>query len=127
MIELLPARSAPGAERQARVTPARFEIDTRIVDGVCRVSVRGELDLATGPELGRRLGELGTTQSAPIEVDLAEVSFIDARGLRVLIEAHDRSNGPGRTGLSLVRPSRATRRVFELTGTTWLLDPPAVD
>jgi anti-sigma B factor antagonist len=111
-----------GGERELHpVIVAPFDIEIRLADGIRRVSVLGELDLANAPQLAARLGELGTRQSAPIEVDLAGVSFIDARGLRVLIEAHASGNGAGGPGLSLVRPSRAARRLFELTGTLGLL------
>jgi anti-anti-sigma factor len=55
------------------------------------------------------------------DVDLAGVTFLDARGLRVLISAHRAGARSGGPGLRLVRPSRATRRLFELTRTDGLL------
>ena len=95
-----------------------LDIDIRLVDGVQLVSVRGELDLATAPLLAERLAGV---ESAPIEVDLAGVSFIDARGLRVLVEAHGEWNGAGGPGLRLVRASGPTRRLFELVDLASLL------
>ncbi len=95
-----------------------LNIDIRLADGVQLVSVRGELDLATAPMLAKRLAG---AVSVPIEVDLAGVSFIDARGLRALLAADRQWNGPGGPGLRLVRASGPTRRLFELAGLGSLL------
>jgi anti-anti-sigma factor len=97
-----------------------LDIDIRLVDGVQLVSVRGELDLASAPALAERLS--AAVESVPVEVDLAGVGFIDARGLRVLVAAHAQGNGAGGPGLRLVRASEPTRRLFELVGLARLLD-----
>jgi anti-sigma B factor antagonist len=55
-------------------------------DGVV-VFVRGELDLASGPALGRRILEL---LSLPIEwltLDFAELTFVDSSGVAMLNHA----------------------------------------
>jgi anti-anti-sigma factor len=99
------------------VTP-NFNIEIRTADGVRHVAVSGELDLATAPALA---GELSQACALATAIDLAGVTFLDARGLRVLISAYEWSNRSCGPGLRLVRPSQAVRRLFELTGTLSLL------
>jgi anti-anti-sigma factor len=55
--------------------------------------VRGEIDLATVPELREALEQIATEPAAVI--DMADVSFIDAGGLRVILQAAERRNGAG--------------------------------
>jgi anti-anti-sigma factor len=103
------------------VLVAPFDIDIRLVDGVHRVAVSGELDLASSPVLAARLAALVAAEPRSIDVDLAGVSFIDARGLQVLVAAHGRCNGDDGPGLRLVGASHPVRRLFELTGLAGLL------
>ena len=69
---------------------------------------QGELDLATAPQLEAVL----VAQTGPVAVDLRELSFVDASGLRVLIEAeaHSRQNGMNLRFIA----GPAVRRLFEL-------------
>lgn len=64
-----------------------FEI-TETVDGegVVRLAVAGELDFATKGELERRLLELSCHPTA-IRIDLSQLEFIDAGGIRTLVTA----------------------------------------
>jgi anti-sigma B factor antagonist len=96
---------------------APFEIDHRIAEGVHRLTVVGELDLATAPELGRRLAELDRGVGA-VEIDLGQVSFLDACGLRCLLAAQADFDGNGGPRLALTNPSGPVRRLFGLTGLT---------
>ena len=77
-----------------------------------RVVVRGEVDLVTAPELGRHLrgvaGEL-------VEIDLSGVTFMDVRGVNVLIEASTAIDAAGGR-LALRGPSPAVRRTLRLCG-----------
>ncbi|MHB1534646.1 MAG: STAS domain-containing protein [Acidimicrobiales bacterium] len=98
-----------------------FDVEVRL-DGASRLStveerrvivVTGELDLATAPDLRDTIrAELGT--SAPeIIIDMEGVEFIDASGIRVLVEAADMARVAG-AGLILQTPSRMVRRLIEL-------------
>jgi len=74
------------------------------------VTVRGELDLATAPELERTL----TAQAhhhGPLLLDLRDVSFIDATGVGVLLRAAAAARR--RTDLQLI-PGDAVIRLLEL-------------
>lgn len=80
------------------------------------VSVSGEVDLATAPELERALGEaLARPEVTGVEVDLAGVEFMDSAGLRVLVAARKQAEDSGRT-LRLRAPHDRVRRIIEITG-----------
>jgi anti-sigma B factor antagonist len=83
--------------------------------GVKVVSVRGEIDLATGPALERALFELPDDGVASVIVDLTDCSFIDSTGLHLLTRTQrrfDRSGGR----VAVVSANRSVLRVFGLTG-----------
>ena len=80
------------------------------------VRPRGELDLATSDRLQAALDAVDA--STPVIVlDLSGVSFLDASGLRVLIEAK-RTLGDR---LTLLPGPPAVQRLFALTGTDGVL------
>jgi anti-anti-sigma factor len=70
----------------------------------------GELDLATAPELEAVLA----AHTGPVVVDLRKLSFVDASGLRVLLEAEARSRQDG-MNLRFIA-AQNVRRLFELAG-----------
>jgi anti-anti-sigma factor len=82
--------------------------------GRVRVCLRGELDLAGVPALTERLRGLRERRKTVL-LDLDELSFIDASGLRALLRA---AEGAADEGLPFtVTPgSRAVRRLLGLVG-----------
>ncbi len=89
-------------------TAPRFEVVVD-ADGVC--VVRGELDECTGEELAAVLA----THPRVTTVDLAEVSFVDSAGLRVLLVAR-RDREQAGAGLHVRRTNGTVRRVMRLAG-----------
>lgn len=81
------------------------------------VLVRGEVDLATAPELDEVLAAIGASDG-PVVVDLSEVSFLDSSGLSVLVRSHQCLRASGGDGLRLVVTRPATQRVLDATGLT---------
>jgi anti-sigma B factor antagonist len=82
-------------------------------DGSVVVSVAGELDVATAPELARALAGI----EGDVTVDLRRATFADPSGLRVLLAA--RSGG---CRLRVVRRGGSpVARLLALTGTDTLL------
>jgi anti-anti-sigma factor len=83
---------------------------SRLVAARCHdtLILRGELDLAAAPRAAAAL-------AAPDirTVDLSAVTFIDAAGLRVLLDAH--RDAARSHGLRLRAPSRSVLRVLDLT------------
>ena len=81
-----------------------------VIDGDAGVVVvAGELDAATAGQLTRRL----SAPPPPRVIDLSGVTFIDASGLRVLVDATDRA---GTNRCRLRAPSRPVVRLCEITG-----------
>jgi anti-sigma B factor antagonist len=81
--------------------PGAFSVSTAEDDGRAVVVPRGELDIATAPELETVVRErLDAGQD--VVVDLRELSFMDSTGLRVLVSAHARAGAPR---FALVRPA----------------------
>jgi anti-anti-sigma factor len=87
--------------------------------GTARLSVAGELDMATAPMLGMRLlAVLADHRPAIIDVDLAEVTFLDCTGIGVLVAARNAAEQTGsRVWLSHPQPMPAV-----VLGVVGLLD-----
>jgi anti-sigma B factor antagonist len=78
------------------------------------ITVAGEVDIATAPQLGHHLAALAGS-GRPVIADLDQVSFIDAAGLRVLAAAARQAAAAGGS-LHVVSGRYQVRRVFALTG-----------
>ena len=78
-----------------------FSISTSDRGGRAVVLIRGELDLATAPELEKVVGDR-LDAGDEVVVDLRELQFMDSTGLRVLVHAHTRAQGEKR--FIVVRP-----------------------
>jgi anti-sigma B factor antagonist len=88
--------------------------------GVTRISVTGELDIATSPRLAAVLSRPANGTELVI-LDLRHVTFIDATGLGVILRADSRLRGAHRR-LALIRGPRQVQRLFEITRTDRQLD-----
>lgn len=99
--------------------PARFQIATLTADApMVRLVVSGEVDLATAPALlSAAVEAIDRHRPEVLELDLAEVTFFDARGVSALILAHRGAQAAGCSG-RLLRPRAHVRRILELTGLT---------
>lgn len=80
-------------------------------DGTMVVSVAGEVDMATAPELREWLAQTG----GHVIVDLRAVSFLDSSGIGALVEASSRLVEAG-GDLRLRKPQPIVRQVLEVTG-----------
>jgi anti-sigma B factor antagonist len=81
--------------------------------------LHGELDIATAPELVEMLHRFRRQEHA-VELDLAEVTFMDSTGLTTLMDAHLAAQSNG-WSFSVRRASPAVRRVFDLAGVARIL------
>jgi anti-sigma B factor antagonist len=79
------------------------------------VSLEGELDLATAPQLREQLVTLAEQDDSDIVVDLTRLAFIDSTGLSVLVMALNRSRTNGGS-MVLRNPSDSVMRILEITG-----------
>jgi len=91
------------------VTDGQFSIT--VCDGDPRVvKLRGDLDMATAPELRACLSE----SSGNVEVDCAGLDFIDSSGLGVFVDAHRALEARGMRLVIRNVPPRC-RTVFDVT------------
>ncbi|MBW0092252.1 STAS domain-containing protein [Pseudonocardia sp. KRD-184] len=96
---------------------------TRPASGLAVVRVRGELDRDTEPYFTRCLQTLLDAATEVVVVDLAEVTFLAARGVDAVVEGATRA-GAQEVALRLVgRRSDAVVRAFSAAGALDLLDP----
>jgi anti-anti-sigma factor len=108
--------------------PDEFSIAASDRDGRAHMTLRGELDLATAPELEQLVNErLDTGQD--VVVDLRGLEFMDSSGIRVLVAAHARA-ARNDARLFVVRPGPATAvakivEVSGLDGELHIVDDPA--
>lgn len=92
-----------------------FEI-TETVEGETPVlSVRGEIDVQTAPELRERLVQVSQNGHKTVVVDLSEVTFLDSTALGVLVSGLKRFRSDG-GDLRLVVTGRGVAKVLEITG-----------
>ncbi len=81
------------------------------------ISVRGELDLSTAPELEDPLEQALENDEGSVLIDLTQCEFIDSTGIALIVRAWQRLQGDG-DGRALVLCSQndQVRRVLEITG-----------
>ena len=83
-------------------------------DGWVVVSVSGELDMATAPDLRERLHALIADGQANIVIDLDAVGFLDSTALGVLVGAMKRARSAG-GDVRLVCTQSRIAKVLEIT------------
>lgn len=79
------------------------------------LSIQGEVDLVTAPELEAALERARPTQRGRLIVDLRGVSFLDSTGLVLLLRHQREAVADGRR-LIVVKGPPHVQRVFDLTG-----------
>lgn len=94
---------------------SQFRVEVERRGRAALISVAGELDLATGPELEAELGDISTDDIELVVVDLRRLEFMDSTGLSIIVRAHQRLGGEG-CELGLVRGSPQVQRLLDLTG-----------
>ena len=94
-----------------------MQLRTEVVDisGWAVVSVYGELDVATAPDLKERLVDLVNEGRSRIVLDLGGVDFLDSTGLGMIVSALKRARTHG-GDLRLVCTESRIARLFEITG-----------
>jgi anti-sigma B factor antagonist len=81
--------------------------------GRARVTLHGELDLATAPDLAQQLRELGESGVDHVLLDLRELEFMDSTGLRLVMSEDAAARADGRT-FEVIRGGPAVQRIFDL-------------
>lgn len=97
-----------------QATDGALTVRVRHQPGYSIIRVAGEVDILTAPRLRERLAALAGA-GRPVIADLAQVSFIDAAGLRVLATAARQAAGSGGS-LHVASDRYVVWRLFTLTG-----------
>jgi anti-sigma B factor antagonist len=92
-----------------------FQVQVHLEGSTKLISVSGELDLASGPELESELDKVSAPETTLVVVDLRELEFMDSTGLSIIVRAHQRL-AEGGCELGLVRGSTQVQRLLDLTG-----------
>jgi anti-sigma B factor antagonist len=95
--------------------PSGLEVVELEAGPLAGVALRGELELATAPQLTARLDQRIRFSTGPFVVDLCAVDFLDSSGVSCLIRARALLGSDDRA-LALICPPGPARRVLELTG-----------
>ena len=85
-----------------------------IEERTCVVSVEGELDLASAPQLKWTLVELLDKDYAHYVIDLSQLTYIDSMGLGVLVGFRKRVEGSAH--LALAGLPATQHKLLEMTG-----------
>jgi anti-anti-sigma factor len=90
----------------------QLSLDVRAADGTVVISVAGEVDMATAPQLDACLCE---HTDADVVVDLSGVTFLDSTGLSTLVSARRSLRETGHT-LRTTGEQDHIRAVLEVAG-----------
>ena len=131
-------RRRPATERgERRLGPAfvrsgaRAPVDCRVVDSgrggslfdavldrdpeCSTVTLSGELDLASAPQLRGVLEDLAADPSAQVRIDMQALTFLDSSGISALVEGQKELESKG-TSVELVGVREHARRVLDVAG-----------
>jgi anti-sigma B factor antagonist len=108
-------------ETHTAACPPSLRVRVHRESSAVRVLVSGELDVATERHLTDRLDALVPADAPQVCLDLAAVTFCDARGLSALVRFSRRLDASGRR-LSVIGAPAHMRRLLVLTSLGHLLD-----
>ena len=94
---------------------ALFGVDTQLAGRFTRLTLRGELDLATVGIFEAAVCAVRSHAIDRIEIDLSDLTFIGSAGVAAMLAVNSRARDAGCT-LTLVRGPQPVHRIFELTG-----------
>lgn len=102
------------------MTSNPFDVRSEELDGGIRaLTISGELDLSTAPDLERQLEQAMADPQASIMLDLGNCEFIDSTGIALIVRAWqriDRNEGDGGGRFVLCCVNHQVRRLLEITG-----------
>ncbi|MBP3884787.1 MAG: STAS domain-containing protein [Olsenella sp.] len=80
-----------------------------------RIAVMGEVDVSNASELRDAVEEAFSSNPSAVEIDLAEVPYIDSTGIGVLVGAAHRGKESG-AAVTVSNPQRNVLRVLSMLG-----------
>jgi len=95
--------------------PSSFAVDSEVQADTARLTVAGELDIATVSQLEAEVEAVLARGVRELILDLSGLTFIDSSALRLFIVLKDRSAGED-WRLSLTRPAGPALSIFQISG-----------
>jgi anti-sigma B factor antagonist len=93
--------------------PSQFDVSAERFGPDALVTVQGELDIATLPELERAVTRMRAQGLERLVIDLRRVEFLDSMSIELLLRVHGELADTG-ADLVVVRGPRAVDRIFDL-------------
>ena len=110
-----------GNEVTGELDLRHFAMRSERAGGDERVHLLGEMDLSVIGSVDREMRRAEAGDAARIVLDLSELEFLDASGIRLLLHLSSRSqNNGGRLRITRARAPQV-QRVIELTGAAQVL------
>jgi anti-sigma B factor antagonist len=91
-----------------------IQVDCR--NGVARLALRGELDMATARKLEEHLMVVEQDGVGAVLIDLRDLTFVDSTGLHTFLKAKSRAADNGHR-FALVGANGQLKRILEVTAT----------
>jgi anti-anti-sigma factor len=92
-----------------------LSLETFHGEGSVRIALEGELDYSSALILDDELRRAESSQHNVLVLDLSALRFMDSTGLGIIASAYRRMRRGGRR-LIVASPTRAVKRIFQLTG-----------
>ncbi|MCH3944048.1 MAG: STAS domain-containing protein [Atopobiaceae bacterium] len=92
-----------------------LSVNSSRTGSACRLAVTGEVDVSNASRLREALDAALGSKPSTIEVDLAEVPYIDSTGIGVLVGSAHRASEQD-SGFEVVSPQKNVSRVLTLLG-----------
>lgn len=92
-----------------------FEVRSEFDAGTGRLTVVGELDIATTPQLDEAARLTIARGVRDLTIDLRKLTFMDSSGLRLLVILNERAGNEGWV-LRLLKPAGPVLTILGLTG-----------
>jgi anti-anti-sigma factor len=89
--------------------------NSQLPNGWQCLTVEGEVDLATVPELEVAIDSVAAEDSTPLVIDLRSSSFMDSTGLKTLVMANRRFDEMGRS-FAIAVSAGPVSRLLDLSG-----------
>src|SRR5689334_658066 len=116
----IPLRLSGGRPIVTGMVEFGLSFDSACDDGVARLVVAGEVDLASASALAERALALLEDGPAQLVLDMSGVTFCDSAGLNALFRVYARAEEKG-ARLTLRSLNAPVYRVFDATGATTVL------
>ena len=100
-------------------SPLGIQVESR--NGVVHIALAGELDMLSVPQLMDGVKRAGTDGASALVLDLRDLTFIDSTGLHAFVNVWKDAQSNGHR-LVLVGVRDSAKRLFEISGTQFLLD-----